>query len=104
MLLTLKDAVDRSMAQRGWECRLVAKAHFGTAVAGLFGRAGDKHPDVIGKTVNTTVALEATGVTLSVAAFRKLGPALRQRFKKHTPPVTYIRLEDPRRFRSIPRP
>jgi hypothetical protein len=39
---------------------------------------------------------DATGVTLSVAAFRKLGPALRRRFKKHTAPVTYIRLEDRR--------
>ena len=29
-------------------------------------------------------------------ASRKLGPALRRRFKKHTPPVTYIRLEDRR--------
>jgi adenylate cyclase len=98
MLSPLKVSVDRAMAQRGWDCRLVAKAHFGTAVAGLFGRAGDKQPDVIGKTVNTAVALEATGGTLSVAAFRKLSPALRQRFKKHTPPVTYIRVEDSRRF------
>ena len=40
--------------------------------------------------------LDATGVTLTVNAFRKLGPALRRRFKKHTPPVTYIRLEDRR--------
>jgi hypothetical protein len=36
---------------------------------------------------------------VSVAAFRKLSPPLRRRFKKHTPPVTYIRAEDPRRFR-----
>ncbi len=41
-------------------------------------------------------ALEARGVALSVTAFRKLGPALRQRFEKHTPPITYIRLEDRR--------
>ena len=95
-LLTLKDAVDQSMAQRGWACRLVVKAHFGTVVAGPFGRDGDKRYDVIGKTVNVAATLDATGVALSVAAFRKLGPALRRRFKKHTPPVTYIRLEDRR--------
>jgi class 3 adenylate cyclase len=98
-LLGLKESIDRLMTQRGWECRLVAKAHFGTAIAGLFGVAGDKHHDVIGKAVNTTVALDGSGVTLSVAAFRKLGPVLRRRFKKHTPPVSYIRIEDPRRFR-----
>jgi hypothetical protein len=49
--------------------------------------------------VNTTALLDSSGVTLSVAAFRKLSPPLRRRFKKHTPPVTYIRAEDPRRFR-----
>jgi adenylate cyclase len=98
-LLALKESVDRLMAQRGWECRLLAKAHFGTAVSGLFGAAGDKRLDVIGKAVNTAATLESTGVALSVAAFRKLGPALRERFKKHTPPVVYIRLEDSRRFR-----
>jgi class 3 adenylate cyclase len=95
-LLSLKDAVDQSMAQRGWACRLVVKAHFGTVVTGPFGRDGDKRYDVIGKTVNVAAAMDARGVALSVAAFRKLGPALRRRFKKHTPPVTYIRLEDRR--------
>jgi class 3 adenylate cyclase len=95
-LLALKDAVDAAMARRGWECRLVVKAHFGTVISGPFGEAGDKRYDVIGKTVNTAAALEGRGVALSVSAFRKLGPALRRRFKKHTPPITYIRLEDRR--------
>jgi len=65
-------------------------------VAGSLKKKGDKRYDVIGKTVNVAATLEATGVALSVAAFRKLEPALRRRFKKHTPPVTYIRLEDRR--------
>ena len=74
MLLALKDAVDRSMAQRGWECRLIAKAHFGTAIAGPFGLAGDKHHDVIGKTVNTAAMLDADG-----------GDPLRRRLPKAQP-------------------
>jgi hypothetical protein len=37
---------------------------------------------------------------LTVEAFRKLSPPMRKRFKKHTPTVTYIRTEDPHRFRS----
>ena len=78
---------------------LAATLHFGTAVAGPFGSAGNKRHDVIGKVVNTAALLDSSGVTLSVAAFRKLSPPLRRRFKKHTPPVTYIRTEDPRRFR-----
>jgi adenylate cyclase len=98
-LLRLKESVDGFMAERGWDCRLTAKAHFGAVVAGPFGRAGSKRFDVIGKAVSVAAMLEATGVTLSVAAFRKLGPELRRHFRKHTPPVTYIRVEDPRRVR-----
>ena len=99
-LLQLKDTVDDVMQERGWDCRLAVKAHFGTTVAGPFGAAGAKRFDVIGKAVNTAATLDSTGVTLSVAAFRKLGPELRRRFHKHTPPITYIRMEDPRRVRG----
>src|SRR5688572_178858 len=45
-LLALKDSVDDLMLRRGWECRLIAKVHFGTVIAGPFGAAGDKRPDV----------------------------------------------------------
>jgi class 3 adenylate cyclase len=96
-LLELKGSVDRFMATRGWDCRLTAKAHFGVVVAGAFGPPASAQFDVIGKAVNTTATLDGSGVTLSVAAFRKLGPELRRRFKKHTPPVSYIRTEDPHR-------
>jgi|SRR5262245_55978744 len=96
-LLQMKDAVDDLMERRRWDCRLTVKAHFGATVAGPFGAAGAKRFDVLGKAVNTAATLEGSGVTLSVAAFRKLGPELRRRFRKHTPPVTYIRHEDPRR-------
>ena len=30
----------------------------------------------------------------------ELSAGMRTRFKKHTPPITHIRIEDPRRFRS----
>ena len=96
-LLALKDSVDALMARRGWGCRLAVKAHFGTAVAGPFGAAGAKRHDLIGRAVNIAATLEGSGVTLSVEAFRKLGPGVRARFRKHTPPITYIRIEDPRR-------
>jgi adenylate cyclase len=96
-LLALKESVDHLMAQRGWECRLIAKVHFGAVVAGPFGAKGDKRYDVIGRAVNTAAYLESAGVTLSVEAFRQLGSELRTRFKKHTPPITYIRTEDPHR-------
>jgi adenylate cyclase len=98
-ILGLKASVDQMMTDLGWECRLRAKVHFGAAIAGPFGPSGAKRYDVIGKAVNTAAMLDAPGVALSVEAFRKLGPEMRKRFKKHTAPVTYIRVEDPHRFR-----
>jgi hypothetical protein len=59
-----------------------------------------RRPDVIGKAVNVAAMLDSTGVTVSTETFRKLGSDVRARFKKHTPPITYIRLQDPRRSRS----
>jgi hypothetical protein len=40
--------------------------------------------------VNTAATLESRNFALSAQAFRKLGPAARKAFRKHTPPVTYI--------------
>jgi adenylate cyclase len=98
-LLALKEEIDSWMASLGWECRLAARAHVGMVIAGPFGGAGDKRFDVIGGEVNTAATLDRAGVSLSVAAFRRLSPALRTRFKKHSAPITYIRTEDPHRLR-----
>lgn len=95
-LSELKRTVDAFMAGRGWPCRLMAKAHFGPVAAGDFGARDDKRYDVLGKTVNTAARLETTGIALSAEAFRQLNPDTRKDFKKHTPPITYIRLEDSR--------
>jgi adenylate cyclase len=96
-LLALKDASDQLMIDRGWDCRLTVKVHFGPVVAGDFGPVSDKRFDILGKTVNVTARLQVSGVALSVEAFRQLGPEMRRRFKKHTPPVTYIRVQDSHR-------
>lgn len=98
-LLELKQLVDRYYEGHGWDCRATIKAHVGLAIAGPYGPPGDRRFDVIGKTVNTAAMLDASGVALSVEAFRKLSPATRQRFKKHSWPTTYIRVEDPHKFR-----
>lgn len=98
-LLELKTASDAFMAEQGWGCYLVVKAHFGSVAAGDFGAGAEKRYDVLGKAVNVTARLESDSFALSVEAFRQLGPDVRQRFKKHTPPVTYIRQEDSHRPR-----
>lgn len=94
-LLALKQEIDDWFISLGWESRLRIKAHFGPVIAGLYGPSWDQRFDVIGKEVNIAAMLETPGVALSAEAFRRLSPELRQRFKKHTPPVTYIRQEDP---------
>jgi adenylate cyclase len=98
-LLELKEEVDRSFEALGWECRLIVKVHFGPVIAGPYGASGAKRFDVLGKAVNAAAMLDSTGIALSAEAFRKLGPETRKRFKKHTPTITYIRTEDPHRFR-----
>jgi adenylate cyclase len=93
-LVDLKDAADRFMEEQGWECRLLVKIHFGTVAAGRFGAGTARRYDVLGKTVNFAARLQGSGVTLSEEAYRLLGPEVRRRFKKHTPPVTYVRRLD----------
>jgi adenylate cyclase len=104
-LLDLKDAADEFMVQQGWDCRLVVKAHFGSVAEGTFSVGTEQRYDVLGKTVSIAARLEAgAGVSLSAEAFRRLGPEARRRFKKHTPPVTYIRAEDSHSPRWARRP
>ena len=98
-LLALKDDIDRYLDSHGWPCRANIKVHVGPVIAGPYGAANDKRFDIIGKTVNTAAMLDSAGVALSTEAFRSLSPETRQRFKKHTWPTTYIRTEDPHRFR-----
>lgn len=93
-LLELQVAADRFFSERRWDCRLVARVHFGPVAAGLYRVGSETRYDVLGKTVNVAARLESSGLALSVEAFRQLSPAVRQRFKKHTPPITYIRQED----------
>lgn len=99
-LLDLKSTADRFMADRGWDCTLVVKVHYGPIAQGHFGTGVDRRYDIIGKAVNVAFRLESSGgVTLSVEAFRQLRSDVRARFKKHTPPITYIRQEDSHRPR-----
>lgn len=98
-LLDFKVDGDRYLEAARWDCRVTVKAHFGSVIAGPYGARGEERFDVVGRNVNTAAMLESTGVALSAEAFRKLSPAMRRRFKKHTWPVTYIRVEDTHRFR-----
>ncbi len=92
-VLALKPMMDQLMIERGWECRLAVKVHYGNVIAGPFGPKGRERFDIIGRAVNAAAMLPVGGVTLSAEAFRRCSPPLRQEFKKHTPPITYIRAD-----------
>lgn len=93
-LQNMKAKIDAWWAGKGWDSRVVLKAHFGRAVAGPFG--ADGRYDVIGNEVNIAATLPARTIAMSPEAFRCLGEAERKEWKKHTPQVVYIPGEDPR--------
>lgn len=71
--------------------------HAGTAAVGRIGAEGREQLDVIGSDVNIVGAMRADGrFAVTPALFRKLSADKRKLFKKHTPPVSYIGLDDPR--------
>jgi class 3 adenylate cyclase len=93
-LLGLKAETDTWLTTMGWDSRLVVKAHAGVVVAGPFGAKDKKTFDVLGDEVNVAARLQTRSFAISAQAFRLLSSAARKRFKKHTPPMTYIPIED----------
>jgi hypothetical protein len=51
---------------------------------------------VIGSEVNLAATLPARTVSLSAEAFRRLESGERKAYRKHTAPVVYIPVDDPR--------
>ena len=84
------------LAPSGWRSRVVVKLHLGPVAIGRVGSPGEEIIDVYGKTVNVAASMPSAGLAMSPAVFRSLEPATRQLFKKHTPPVTYIGVDDAR--------
>lgn len=71
--------------------------HAGPVAIGPIGGPGREQLDIIGKTVNIVGAMRAQGAfAITPALFRKLSPAVRTLFKKHTPPISYIDVDDRR--------
>ena len=50
--------------------------------------------DIYGEAVNIAAVLQSNGLTLTAQVFQKLDSSTRQLFKKHTPPITYIPVEE----------
>ncbi len=93
-LLELYDKGDAWLDARGLPCRHNIKAHFGPVFSGMIGTRADKRYDICGNTVNVTARIQSGGFAVTPQVFRKLKTATRGMLKKHTPPVTYIPVED----------
>ncbi len=93
-LKELKDAGDSWLEDRNAPCRHIVKAHFGPVCCAQVGTRTEKRFDVFGNTVNTAAVLKSGGFAITPQVFRKLAPDTRKLFKKHTPPITYIPVEE----------
>ena len=91
-LPALKRDIDAWWGAKGWDSRVVFKAHFGRAVIGPFGADAR----FVGNEVNVAATLPARTVSLSAEAFRRLENGKRRAFRKHSAPVVYIPVDDPR--------
>jgi adenylate cyclase len=96
-LHTVKQRSDQYFAGQGYNCPLRVALHVGPVLCGRLGPRQDKRFDILGETVNTAVTLKSYDIALTPEVFRKLEPATRQLFKKHTPPVRYIPIDSPHR-------
>jgi class 3 adenylate cyclase len=93
-MLELRNSVAAAIGKHGMKSELVVRLHCGDAVAGEFGP--DRQYDVFGGEVLVAFNLPVSTASVSAEAFRRLSPAMRARLQKHTEPVVYIPIGDPR--------
>lgn len=96
-LQTLKEQGDAYLSQRGLHTHHVVKAHFGSVTCGHLGTKSDKRFDVFGEAVNIAATLSTNNLAITPQVFRKLSSETRKHFKKHTPPITYIPVDEAHR-------
>ena len=90
----LKNKGDEWLRIYGSNCRHIIKAHVGSVMCGQVGTKRVKRFDTFVETVNTAALLKSNGFAITPQLFRKLNSGTRKVFKKHTPPVTYIPIEE----------
>lgn len=93
-LKKLQEEAGDWFATRHIKTRNIVSVHFGPVACGPMGTKGDKQFDIIGVSANIAARLQSNGFAMSPQVFRKLKPETRKHFKKHTPPITYIPVEE----------
>jgi class 3 adenylate cyclase len=93
-LKQLKNKIESDFEKKNIPSRLDVKIHFGEVIGGLLGTKENKTFDIIGEAVNTTALLKSFGFSMTPQVFRKLNTDTRKLFKKHTPAIRYIPVEE----------
>jgi len=87
---------DTWLTAQGYPGRARFGIHVGPVAIGRINIQGHEGLDIFGSTVNIVGVMQSYRFTMTPAAFRSLSPEMRKKFKKHTPPVSYIGENDPR--------
>ena len=93
-ILRLRQEGDQWLTDHGLRCRHCIKAHFGQVFTGPMGAKGSKCFNVYGQTVMVAATIKSSGLALTAQAFRQLSRETRTLFKKHTPPISYIPVDE----------
>ncbi|MEQ9447327.1 MAG: adenylate/guanylate cyclase domain-containing protein [Rhodospirillaceae bacterium] len=93
---TLLEKGDAWLEAEGYPGRAAVVAHVGLVAVGRIKSQEREWLDIIGRTVNVVGVMRSFRFTMTPAAFRRLSPTTRKRFRKHTPPASYIGIDDPR--------
>lgn len=96
-LHTIKKEIDAWLSEKEIASKMHVKVNFGEVVCGKIGTKTKKHFDIFGGEVNKTAMLKTHGFSLTPQAFRILSPESRKLFKKHTPPMRYIPVDEAHR-------
>ena len=97
-LLDLKKRIDEYNESLKLDSTLYVKCHTGEVAIGYLGLKDDPRVDIMGNEVNICAMMKTRGFAISAETFRKLTPETRKLFKKHTPPVFYIPLNEPHKY------
>jgi len=92
----VQDEGDEWLVRQGYKTRAIVKLNVGPVAVGMVGGPGGEIFDVYGKTVNLAAVLPSSGYSMTPSVFRRLAPETRKLFKKHTPPIRYIGLDERR--------
>ena len=90
---------NRWLDANGYPGHVRTVMHVGPVAIGKIGGPGREYLDIIGAPVNIVGAMRAEGdiaIAITPALFRKLSAETRALFKKHTPPISYIGVDDRR--------